>query len=276
MRLCFLLEARYARDGMPLLVAEQLAHWGHDVVVMSPQDEPSEITALVSSGFDAIVLKTVSDGPGLSILDAAAAAGCRTVNDSQAVRRARDKAVTAALARRHGLPFPDTWFAPTPGLFANLNPGLFPLVVKPSNGSSGSNVHVARTADDLALVPTESGCHWLAQPYLTNPGVDLKLYNTGEGIYAELRTSPLEPAPTQPDRLIPVPPELEVLARRVGQVFGLDIYGLDLVQGPAGWTIVDINDFPSFRLVPDGPARVATSVLNLASRPRPVTSSALP
>ena len=36
------------------------------------------------------------------------------------------------------------------------------------------------------------------------------------------------------------------LARRVGQVFGLDLYGVDVLETPQGLMLVDINDFPSF------------------------------
>ena len=61
--------------------------------------------------YDAFVLKTVSEGPGLSLLDAAAAAGVTTVNDYRAIRLARDKAVAAVRARAAGIPFPKTWFA---------------------------------------------------------------------------------------------------------------------------------------------------------------------
>jgi ribosomal protein S6--L-glutamate ligase len=36
--------------------------------------------------------------------------------------------------------------------------------------------------------------------------------------------------------------------------------------GPDGPVVVDVNDFPSFRQVPDAAARVARAVLGLASR----------
>lgn len=47
-------------------------------------------------------------------------------------------------------------------------------------------------------------------------------------------------------------------------MFGLDLYGVDVLLGPDGPVVVDINDFPSFRQVPDAVARVSRAVLRLA------------
>ncbi len=67
-------------------------------------------------------------------------------------------------------------------------------------------------------------------------------------------------------RLIPVAPELRVLALQVGQLFGLDIYGLDVVETTYGPVIVDINDFPSFGHVPGAVTLVSTYILHVARR----------
>lgn len=272
MRLCFVVESRYRNDSMPLQVAQRLTEWGHDVTVLEPALDPLDVATFTAERFDAVVLKTVADGPGLTLLELVVAGGGVTVNDVAGIRRARDKAVAIGLAWRHGLPVPATWFAPTIEQFAGLSQAAFPLVVKPANGSSGEDVHVAYSRTDLSgLVeryPAGGGQFWLGQRYVPNPGVDLKLYATGEGVYAELRTSPLVAEATDPDRLVPVPADLAELVERVGQIFGLDIFGIDLVQGADGWVIVDINDFPSFRLVPDAARRVGGTILRLAAARR--------
>lgn len=273
MRLCFVVEARYVADSMPLQVADRLIDWGHDVTIVQPSIEPVDVGALAASQYDAVVLKTVSDGPGLTLLEMAAATGKITVNEVSAIRRTRDKAVAIGLACHHGLPVPATWFAPTIDQLGRLSDAMFPMVVKPANGSSGERVHLAATPGDLSALadryPPVDGSYWLGQEYLPNPGVDLKLYATGEGVYAEMRTSPLQPLATEADRLVPVPPDLVTLMDRVGQIFGLDIFGIDLVQSADGWVIVDINDFPSFRLVPDAAGCVARTILRLAEARRP-------
>jgi ribosomal protein S6--L-glutamate ligase len=65
---------------------------------------------------------------------------------------------------------------------------------------------------------------------------------------------------------IPVTPELRKLARAVGRVFKLDIYGIDVVETAAGWVVLDVNDFPSFGNVPQAAWRLARTVLRVTRR----------
>ncbi len=60
--------------------------------------------------------------------------------------------------------------------------------------------------------------------------------------------------------------ELRDLALRVGKLFGLDIYGLDVVETRDGPMVVDINDFPSFGQVPNAVALVSSEIVRIASR----------
>src|SRR3977135_2965888 len=113
MRLCFIIEEEYRRDRMPLRVANQLAAWGHDVHLLEPQASATCLSALARAGddrFDAYVLKTVSDGPGICILEAAAASGIAAINNPRAIRLVRDKAAAAARARAAEIPFPRAYF----------------------------------------------------------------------------------------------------------------------------------------------------------------------
>jgi ribosomal protein S6--L-glutamate ligase len=66
--------------------------------------------------------------------------------------------------------------------------------------------------------------------------------------------------------LIPVTSELRQLALNVGALFGLDLYGVDVVQTPEGWVGVDINDFPGFKGVPGAVDLIATFILRVARR----------
>ena len=64
-----------------------------------------------------------------------------------------------------------------------------------------------------------------------------------------------------------VAPELVELARRCGRAFGLTLYGLDLIEGPDGPVIVDVNYFPGYRGVPGAAERVAEQVERFARSP---------
>ena len=268
-RLCFIVEEKYENDAMPSVVAEALRSWGHQVDVLHPHSMLTDLGDLMPGGtsaYDAYVLKTVSGGPGLSVLEAAGAAGLATVNDYRAIRLARDKAVAASRARAAGLPFPTTWFAARSALLQQVPRDRYPLVVKPNNGSSCEQIYRVESPEQLDRLDIDDSGFLLAQPYLTNPGYDVKLYNTGGDVFAAVRRSPLHPGEDVVEQLIPVTPELHALTLAVGRAFGLDIYGLDVVQTPRGWVVLDVNDFPSFGKVPEVAQRLARTVLRLARR----------
>ncbi|MCB5180697.1 ATP-grasp domain-containing protein, partial [Streptomyces antimicrobicus] len=267
MRLCFLVEEQYRHDGMPVEVVRQLSAWGHRVDVLRPGGSLVRMTELVEAGrHDAWVLKTVSGGPGLTLLEAAAHAGLTTVNDARSIRGVRDKALAAAIGRAHGLPLPTTYAAARPELLAEIPAAEYPLVVKPADGSSGRAVHLVPSPERLMeMLPVLAGEGLLiAQPYVPNAGVDLKVYCVGGEMYATERRSPLHPDQAVRERNVPLSAETAAIAARVGEVYGLDLYGLDVLLGPDGPVVVDVNDFPSFRQVPAAPARVARAVLALA------------
>ncbi|MGW2628660.1 ATP-grasp domain-containing protein [Streptomyces chattanoogensis] len=270
MKLCFLVEEQYRHDGMPLDVIRQLGAWGHQVDVVWPGRSLIPISEAIRAGsHDAWILKTVSGGPGLTLLEAAASVGLTTVNDARAIRGVRDKALAAVIGHRSGLPVPDTYTAVRPEEFAELPETAYPLVVKPADGSSGRAVRLVASPDRLldpgfAEAGPAVGGLLIAQPYVSNSGTDLKVYSVAGDLYATERRSPLHPAHTVRERLVPLTPEIARITAEIGEVYGLDLYGADILLGPDGPVVVDVNDFPSFRQVPDAVARVGEAVLRLA------------
>ncbi len=71
MYFCFIIEEQYERDSMPMVIADQLLQWGHTVDLLEPSETVTSLSDLVRQRYDAHVLKTVADGPGMSILEAA-------------------------------------------------------------------------------------------------------------------------------------------------------------------------------------------------------------
>jgi ribosomal protein S6--L-glutamate ligase len=238
--------------------------------VLEPQAVITSLCDLPLQNYDAYVLKTVSDGPGLSILEAAEATGLPTINTAHAIRLARDKAVATALARAHGIPVPQTYFVAHPSLLEQVPLSQYPLVVKPTNGSSGRGIYLINHPKELAHVKVAEEEHsfFLAQCYIENTGFDIKLYVMGKEVYSVAKRSPLHPQVQVDKQLIPITFQLRNLALRVGKIFGLDIYGLDIVETSHGPIVVDVNDFPSFGLVPNAIPRVATHILRIANRAR--------
>ena len=270
MRFCFIIEEQYRSESMPRVVANQLLQWGHSVNVLEPHKMVTSLSDLASYDYDAYVLKTVSDGPGLSILDAAEAIGIPTINSSRSIHLVRNKAVAAAFAWANGLPIPHTYFIAHPRLLKQIPIEQYPLVIKPSNGSSCRNVYRIAEPADLARVEMElaktNERFFLAQQYIENPGYDIKLYVTGKEIDAIARKSPFHGEIHEGH--IPVTPALRQLSLDVGRLFGLDIFGLDVVETPQGLALLDINDFPSFGMVPGATKRIAEYILHTAKRAR--------
>ena len=247
MRFCFIIEAQYRHESMPIVVATQLQRWGHQVDLLEPDVTVTRLPDLTRQSYDAYVLKTVSDGPGLSLLEAAEAVGIPTINHSRSIRLVRDKAVATAFAYAHGLPTPLTYFVAHSRLLQQIPEADYPLVIKPTNGSSCRSIYrIDRPADLVGWEAETNKSFLLAQHYIENPGFDLKLYDVGTRVYGVTKRSPLHPEVEVEKRLIPLSLELQQLALRVGKLFGLDIYGVDIVEAVDGPVIVYFNDFPRF------------------------------
>ena len=90
----------------------------------------------------------------------------------------------------------------------------------------------------------------------------------GKDVYAVAKQSPLHPEVDVEEHPIPVTSEWKKLALRVGEVFGLDIYGLDVLATSNGPVVVDINDFPSFGHVPGAVSQVSNYILHIAEQAR--------
>jgi ribosomal protein S6--L-glutamate ligase len=265
-RFCFILEERYADKPMPMVVADQLQQWGHEIDVLQPYAAVTSLTDLSLTKYDAYVLKTVSEGPGLTILEAAEAVGIPTINNSRAIRLIRDKAVAVAVAQASGLPIPVTYFVGHPRALVKVPHKVYPVVVKPSNGTSLQDIHLVNTPEEMAHLTLDEQSYYLAMHYVENTGFDVKLYVTGQEVHAIVKSSPLHG--TVQEEEIPVSREMLHLARRVGQVFGLDLYGVDVLETADGLVVIDINDFPSFYGVPRKVASVAEYILHAAYRTR--------
>lgn len=162
MRFCFILEEKYVDKPMPMVVADQLQQWGHEIEVLQPYAAVTSLTDLSLTDYDAYVLKTVSEGPGLTILEAAEAVGIPTINNSRAIRLVRDKAVSVAYAQACDLPVPTTYFAGHYRALTKVPHELYPVVVKPSNGTSLQDIHMVRTPEQMR------SWHW-TRPAITWP-----------------------------------------------------------------------------------------------------------
>ena len=90
----------------------------------------------------------------------------------------------------------------------------------------------------------------LVQEHIPGPGEDLKVYVVGDQVFA-VRKPFSETSFAVPGRPVRVDAEVRALALRAGRALGLGLFGLDVIESPAGPVVVDANYFPGYKGVPD-------------------------
>jgi ribosomal protein S6--L-glutamate ligase len=97
----------------------------------------------------------------------------------------------------------------------------------------------------------------LAQDYLARARLDLKVFVIGDEVFG-VRKAFAGDSFLRAGEPTELSPEIEDIARRCGQAFGLELYGLDIAEDPErGLQIIDVNYFPGYRGVPDAARRIA-------------------
>nr|WTB31694.1 alpha-L-glutamate ligase [Streptomyces sp. NBC_00830] len=195
--------------------------------------------------------------------------GARVLNSATATELCQDRTAMAELAWSAGLPFANSRTVATLGRLQAETELTYPLVVK----SRHSRRHdlVARI-DDSEQLRALCGA-WpdepvVVQPFTENTGWDHKLWVIAGQVFGGLRRSELADGgrgPTLPLDLGDLPDGWLDLARRVGAVFALEVYGVDVIDAGGGVPlIVDINAFPGIRGQADAPEALAALTLRSA------------
>jgi ribosomal protein S6--L-glutamate ligase len=243
-RLCFLLVRRVPDVPSPLLVevGRRLTALGHLVEAGTPEGMLVDACG-ISPNHDLYLLKSHTE-LALSVAAALAARDARMLNPYAACAAAQDKLMANRRLHAAGVPVPRTWVAGDYRRVAALLDGS-PRIVKPLRGHRGAGVEVVHSPDDVAGRPEPPG-PLVVQDLVDGPGEDLKVYVVGERVWAVRK--PFSPDSfTRPGRPVPVTAEVEDLALRAGAATGLGLFGLDVIEGPDGPVVVDLNYFPGYK-----------------------------
>jgi len=234
---------------------ETLARRGHTLeigiaeeLIMSPQ--------LLQPKHDLYLLK--SHAPlWLSLAGILHAQGARLLNPFLGCRALQDKLLTARALREGGIPAPVSWVT---GDLQRLQAiaAEHPLIIKPFDGRRAEGIRVVRNPLELAGVP-EPERPVLVQQFVPNDGMDLKLYVVGSEVFGVRKPSPLL-RERGPGERCAVNESVRKIALRCGELFNLSLYGVDLVEGPDGPVVVDVNYFPSYRTIPGAAALIADRI----------------
>ncbi len=217
------------------------------------------------------VLSRGRDLAGLGLLAAASALGVLAINAPQSIELVRNKIAMQAILLEHGLPLPKTWFAADAGVFREISPERYPLVVKPYDGDGSRGLSLLSHPDDVDELPGLSGTQslYLAQEFLETDGWDLKLYGIGSKVWAVRKPSPVNfagpgPAvvrPTKGAELVELDAQLMDIALTCGRACGLELWGVDVAVTPKGPYVIEVNDFPTYSAVPQAGEEIARHAL---------------
>ena len=248
LRIGFLLP-RYtesSRSFMPAVV-QAVAESGVVVDVIHPVDRVVDLSE-VRVEHDLYILRHTS-GLSLSLAGALHQLGAMIVNPYPVSAALTDKIVASRILQAAGVPTPATYVAShTDQLLPLLDSG--PLIIKPYRGTGGHHIRIVRTTAELA----EVNCGRepvFAQRYHANDGRDRKIYAVGGQLFGVKKVFPRRTEEEKQGEPFTLSPELREIALRCGEAFGIDLYGVDIIENGGMPYVVDMCSIPGFKGVPD-------------------------
>jgi ribosomal protein S6--L-glutamate ligase len=257
------------KPGHPLLTGTAALLTPHHRVEFVDPDagDPAELVASEAADPADVYLLKAHTSRALALAGRLEEGGARVVNSAAATARCQDRLVIAQRMAAAGLPFPVTRAVPAlsePALEDAARWPGFPLMVKSRYNRRGDLV--ARVDGPDAL--RQTAAHWPHEPVVlqectAHGGWDHKLWVVDGEVFAALRPAAVGGEAARDGRTAPLVPRAPVawreLALRTGEAFGLQVYGVDILDRPGDPLIVDVNAFPGIR-GQDGAARALASL----------------
>jgi ribosomal protein S6--L-glutamate ligase len=213
-----------------------------------------------------------TDGFALSLAGALHGQGATIVNPYPVTLALSDKIVLCRTLEAAGVRIPATYVTSHPDRLAPLLEAG-PLIVKPYRGSDGRGIRVIKSAGELADVPhgkEGSERHGkepvFAQRYHPPQGRDRKMYSIGGRIFGVKKVFPRRAEAEKHGEPFTPSTELCEIVRRCGQAFGIDLYGVDIIESDGTAYVVDMGSIPGFKGVPDAPQHLARYFYAAAER----------
>jgi [lysine-biosynthesis-protein LysW]---L-2-aminoadipate ligase len=185
--------------------------------------------------------------------------GVPTVNDPDVIDLAGDKIRSSLRLHECGIPTPRTVVALSEEAALRAIEEIgYPAVLKPAVGSWGrlmAKVDSREQAEQIVEHKTALGSPlhsiFYVQEFVPKPGRDLRAFVVGDEVLAAMyrrsedwRTNAARGATAEP---APLTPELTLLARRAAEAVGGGVLAVDLMEGPNGLVVHEVNPTPEFK-----------------------------
>jgi len=219
-----------------------------------------------------------------SLAAAAHFRGCKLLNEYPATMKVRDKVLTCTMLLQAGIPTPRTFVTDNIENLRNVVREV-PVVVKPYKGRRGEGIEICMneaefdqlverrqgSSDNIEDDGGEDGSALgerliFAQEFLDKEPYDYKAYAIGDYVHSIKRIFPATTKQEKEGTPVGDDPELTDLVRKCGKLFGLELYGVDLVKTPKGYSVIEVNCFPGFKGVPEGGKRISNLILDRAGK----------
>ncbi len=250
-----LLEACDA-EGLDVVVADPL-----DLALLLPADGKAAIHSAAHSvqGVDLVLprIGTTITEYGLAVLHHFERMGIPVLNASGPVYRARDKLRSLQTLVAAGVPVPPTVMARSPESveWCIEQLGGPPVVLKLLQGTQGVGVMLAESVTAAeAILDAMWGLNQniLVQKFIAESrGKDLRCIVVGGRVVAAMRRVARAGSfrsnihrGGRGEGVDPVPPEIEKVAVEASRAIGLDISGVDLLEGRNGPLVTEVNVSP--------------------------------
>jgi ribosomal protein S6--L-glutamate ligase len=261
-KICFLEQpGRRSPDSVIPPTVRRLAEFGCSVKVLVPEKAP---TILRRFALDADLYLWKSHE---QLCDSLAAAihgrGLPLINDYFGTLQVRDKIVTSMRLMDAGLPTPEAYYASSAEQLRAVVKD-YPIVVKPNSGRRGQQISVVRSAEELEKLDLSYG-DIFAQQFVNGSGLDLKAYAVGDEVFGVARPFPVRTVEEKRGEPRAISPEVRDICLRCGELFDLELYGVDLIETEESPYVIEVNCFPGYKGVPEADRLLAEYIFERAA-----------
>jgi RimK family alpha-L-glutamate ligase len=211
-----------------------------------------------ADAYDAYIVRALNAQGGIDyqyeVLELLENMGRLVINSTSSISLAESKSQTTSYLRKAGLPVPRTVTTQNLDQARAAVRAFGSAVVKPLYGSHGIGIERIESGADegrLAAFLDRYGVVYI-QEFIPNEGRDIRAFVVGDEILAAVyriarkggwKTNVYQGGSCEPCELSP---EIREICLESAQVIGLDYTGVDVMEGPDGPVVLELNGAPSW------------------------------